>query len=99
MSDHDWGGRAFSVLGLYLSGDALKGLDGEPVRDDSFLLLMNAHWEDARFRLPDGHLGPRWQVALDTAARRPFPTRGRTVAAGRSLNLASRSTVVLRRVG
>jgi isoamylase len=97
MSDHDWNGGAFSALGLFLSGDALRGLDGEPIRDDSFLVLLDARWEDVPFQLPDRRLGASWTVVLDTAARRPFPSRGRTIAAGRRLTLTSRSTMVLRR--
>ena len=41
---------------------------GGPVVDDSFLLLLNSHWEPTDFRLPGIAYGERWATLVDTAA-------------------------------
>ena len=52
---------------------------GEEVRDDSFLLLFNAHYEEITFRLPARRFGARWELVLATgpAARATASTPGR----------------------
>ena len=53
MNQRDWQ-HGEAVLGMFLNGDAIVEPDehGEPVRDDSFVLLFNAHNEDREFKLP-----------------------------------------------
>ena len=41
--------------------------EGEPIRDNSFLLLINAHHEPLQFVLP-GQQTVEWQLLLDTAS-------------------------------
>jgi hypothetical protein len=42
------------------------------------LLLLNAHWEEVPFALPDTSGGDVWQTLVDTAAPdRPLPVRVR----------------------
>ena len=57
-------------MGMFLNGDAISEPDprGTRVRDDSFLLLFNAHYDDTVFTLPPKKYGELWEVALDTAA-------------------------------
>src|SRR5262249_56276350 len=45
MSDDDWANGLTRCLGLRLSGDAIDEVDaaGQPIRDDTLLLLLNAH--------------------------------------------------------
>jgi hypothetical protein len=40
---------------------------GEPIRDDSFLLLFNASGLELDFALPSAHYGVLWTKVLDTA--------------------------------
>jgi glycogen operon protein len=40
---------------------------GEPVVDDRFYLLCNAHHEQLDFTLPHADWGRRWSLVLDTA--------------------------------
>ena len=40
---------------------------GEPIRDESFLMLFNAHPEPIAFVIPDGLGGNGWLVELDTS--------------------------------
>jgi isoamylase len=95
MTRRDWaadGGR----LGVFLNGDEIPAHTptGERIRDDSFLVLLNAHHGPVVFTLPPRRFGARWQLELSTAepeadARR-FPARG-------LVPLDDRSLVVLRR--
>jgi glycogen operon protein len=68
MSDEDWQSGFAKSLAVYLNGDALDELDaaGEPVRDASFLLLFNAHYEPLEFTIPQG-LGRTWAALLRTS--------------------------------
>jgi glycogen operon protein len=96
MTRRDWQQDQGHRLGVFLNGDAINELtpNGEPVADDSFLLLFNAFWEPVVFTLPPPRFGRRWTLELTTAdgeVGEVFPARG-------LVPLDARSTVVLRRV-
>ena len=67
---------------------------GEPVVDDSFLILFNAHHEPCEFTLPPRRFGRRWEVALSTADPDAAVDR---VSFRDRITVESRSLVVLRR--
>src|SRR5438309_896843 len=54
MSEEDWSLPFARCLGMMLSGDTIDVLifQGEPIRDDTFLFLINAHYETISFLLP-----------------------------------------------
>ncbi|GAA4954190.1 glycogen debranching protein GlgX [Streptomonospora halophila] len=97
MADDDWnaGGRE---LGVFLNGDAIGEPDprGRPVRDDSFLLLLNSGSEAVDFTLPGQEYGIAWETALDTAepdtADRPL------VPAAGTVRVIDRALLLLKRV-
>jgi glycogen operon protein len=97
MTDADWHTGYARSLGVFLNGDGITepGPWGEDVRDQSFLLLFNAHREPVTFTLPGGRLGVGWEVLIDTA------TGGTAINAqvGRSIELTGRSIMVLRGTG
>ncbi|MDI9582264.1 MAG: glycogen debranching protein GlgX [Thermobispora sp.] len=68
MREADWHSGARS-LAVFLNGDAISepGPRGERIRDDSFLLLFNAHHEPVTFTLPGSEYGPGWVAVIDTA--------------------------------
>ncbi|MFN8534858.1 MAG: glycogen debranching protein GlgX [Dehalococcoidia bacterium] len=90
MTDEEWEAGATRTLGLRLAGDALDEVDdeGDPVRDDTFLLLLNADHEAVHFVLPNGQASPVWEVEVDTA--RPDDQPG-AIAGGDAYELAGRS--------
>ena len=96
MTRRDWEGAAGARIGIFLNGGALgmRTVRGEPVGDDSFLILFNAHHEDVVFTLPPRRFGLRWRIELSTSDRdvdtEIHHARG-------ELNLQSRSLTVLRR--
>src|SRR5205823_4977314 len=67
MTKRDWqdGGRR---LGVFLNGQEIptRGTHGEPIADDSFLLLFNADGEASEFVLPPRRFGLRWALELST---------------------------------
>ncbi len=68
MTRRDWDNDESRAIGVFMNGDELDTVTetGEPVRDDTFLLLFNAHFEDIAFRLPARRFGTRWEVVLAT---------------------------------
>jgi glycogen operon protein len=103
MSEHDWDAGFAKSLGVFLNGDAIQSRDarGEPVRDDSFCVLFNAHHEAIDFVLPE-QWGERWSVVMDTAEPLPpslDPDVGqRLVSSGEKVATDSRSLLLLRRL-
>ncbi|GAC1531214.1 MAG: glycogen debranching protein GlgX [Acidimicrobiales bacterium] len=96
MSEDDWqSGYAKSMI-VFLNGEAIPSPDGrgEPVEDDSFLVVFNAHFENLEFVLPPEHLGKSWVEVLSTADT--FAS-GDRAEAGASLLVMGRSILVLRR--
>jgi glycogen operon protein len=95
MSDDAWAHEFARCLGVYLSGAAMIEQDrrGQPIRDDNFLLLFNAHHEAIAFHMPSFGAQCRWQPILDTSrgdrgdADAHFPGGEPYVLAGRSLAL------------
>ncbi len=97
MTARDWDGAGQQALGLFLNGDEIRARrpDGEPVLDDSFLLLLNASPAPVTFVLPPRRFGSRWEVALRTDAPDAEPA---TFHARAEVALGGRCLVVLRRV-
>jgi isoamylase len=101
MTQRDWKRADGHVLGAFLNGDELQEttFDGQPILDDSFLLLFNAHFEDVEFKLPNHSFGSEWLVALNTGdpAEGATSTPRRFAARG-VLDVTARSVTLLRRV-
>ena len=68
MTQRDWQQPSAHVLGVFLNGQEIADRTprGEPIEDDSFLLLFNAHHEDMTFTLPARRFGAEWVHELDT---------------------------------
>ena len=99
MTDAEWRSHSAHSLGMLLSGKAIDVRDerGEPIVDDTFLMLLNAHGGAQRFVLP-GKPDVRWGLLLDTAEEAGFVEPVRTYQAGQALKLADRSLCLLRLV-
>ncbi len=84
---------------MLLSGKAIDVRDerGEPIVDDTFLVLFNAHHGAQRFILP-GRVDVRWGLLIDTAEDTGFVEPVRTYQAGQALKLVDRSLCLLRLV-
>ena len=99
LTDADWGEKSSRSIGVFLKGDAIDDVDagGEPVTDDSFLLLFNADHEPVRFVLPESSFGECWTPVLNTADV-DEDAWDRELKACEATVLEARSVVVLKRV-
>jgi len=98
MTRRDWQGGEH-VLGMFLNGREITtpGPHGEDVKDDSFLLLFNAHDEDRSFMLPRRRFGAQWALELSTADPEA-PVGSAAYGARTQVDVMSRSLVILKRV-
>ena len=102
MDDHDWTDGSPRSLAVLLEGSALEEIDlrGEPVTDDSFLLLINAEDRPVDFIVAKTEGGRQWLAELDTAEipdGDPRRNDGQPLDGGASRTVASRAVVLLRR--
>ncbi|MCU1490459.1 MAG: glgX [Acidimicrobiaceae bacterium] len=83
MAESDWGAGFGQAVGCLMDGQSGLGEDaqGNPVTDDSFLLLFNASDEQLEWTLPKGH----WSVVVDTASREVPSTDGPVAVEARSV--------------
>ncbi|WP_119728613.1 glycogen debranching protein GlgX [Thermomonospora amylolytica] len=101
MNEADWLAGFAKSLQVFLNGEAISepGRHGERIRDDSFLLIFNAHHGGLRFTIPPARYGDTWLRVIDTAD--PLlveETSGRSYKAGETIAVDARSMQVLRRV-
>ena len=99
MTDEDWQNGFARTVGVFLNGKAIPTPDqrGEPVVDDSFYILFNAHYEALPFRLPTPW-GDHWVKVIDTNTSIPDLRGHHQILAGEETHLEAYSMVVLRRV-
>jgi isoamylase len=97
MSEEEWASPFVRCLGMLLSGDTADVLtfEGEPIRDDTFLFLINAHFEPIPFVLP-GEEQLEWEVILDTTNEDGFLVKKKKFASGDDVDLADRSACLLK---
>jgi len=103
MTAGDWQVGYARSLAVFLNGSAITepGPRAEAVRDDDFLLLVNAHDGPVPFVLPGARYAAAWQVVVDTSApgRAPHPGEAREAAAGGGLVVPGHAMMVLRAAG
>ncbi|HEX3067008.1 MAG TPA: glycogen debranching protein GlgX [Thermoanaerobaculia bacterium] len=100
MTDDDWQNAFTRSIGVFLSGQGIPAPDerGQPIVDDSFLILFNAHYEPMPFRLPTGPWGDRWESVIDTSHPVPDLRAHRELLAGEEVHVEAYAMVVLRRL-
>jgi glycogen operon protein len=98
MNEIEWNQHFARSLCVYLSGNALDECDryGQPILDDDFLLLINAHYETIPFTLPDYPGEETWLCVLDTAYAEGLATDG-SFNRGSIFPLQGRSLALLTR--
>jgi len=94
MRPQDWDAPLGRSVGVFLNGNGIRQRDarGEPITDVDFLLFYNAAPEPTTFTVPE-RTPQTWDVVIDTAGRSADTEPKR---AGESIELESRSMVVLR---
>lgn len=100
MRQPDWHAPGVKSLQVVFNGQAIarRGDRGEPVEDDTYLWLINAHGDGRTFTLANGSEGRSWRVVVDTATGAP-PRPDETVHhAGDEFRLQGHHQVVLQHV-
>ena len=99
MTDEDWQAGFARTVGVFLNGKAIPTPDhrGEPIVDDSFYLLFNAHHEPLDFKLPTCPWGDAWEKVIDTNEPVPDLREHRIWKAGEAISVQGHAVVVLRR--
>ncbi len=96
MTPEEWHAGWVRCIGLILNGRTLDDVNavGEPIEDESFLLLFNPHEGPIDFYMPKLHDGAAWEVCLDTS--KPELPKRRVVRVSQPYELPPRSAVLLR---
>src|SRR5262245_7268239 len=103
MSEEDWGVGFAKSLGVFLNGRAIPTTDerGDPVVDESFYVMFNAHHQALDFTLPEAKWGDEWGVVLDSNEDDPHYMReddiGRSFRPGEVCKVQAWSLLLLRR--
>ena len=97
MLEEEWKSGFAKCVGMLVSGATIDVRDAynEPVKDQTFLMLCNAHHESLTFILP-GREEIRWQSVVDTTEEMGFVKEQKIIAAGEEVELTERSLRLLR---
>ncbi len=98
MDEAEWETGHAKSLGVFLNGAAIPNPNprGEPVTDDNFYIVFNAHHEPLTFTLPGPAKGSRWRQDIDTASG--WLEQDRFLEPGEGIEVQARSITVLRHV-
>jgi glycogen operon protein len=97
MTDAEWTAGWVRCFGVMLNGGTLAEPDetGEPVLDDTFLLMLNCHHEAIKFYMPRSPKNQDWEVCLDTRRPEMIPPAQR-IPCGEALELSRLSLILVR---
>ncbi|WP_329103608.1 glycogen debranching protein GlgX [Micromonospora sp. NBC_01699] len=98
MTGEDWGNDFGRAIALFVNGDGIRerGQYGQRHRDNSFLLLFNAHDDALDFVLPGGEFGQKWERVVSTAD--PDPDEPTVIDTGGTVRVPDRCLVALERM-
>ena len=93
MTPSDWIDLHARTIGMYLSGADIHDVDphGEPIVDDSFLIIMHGGLEPSTFILPGAPWATSYEVVLDNSGQATTST----LAAGSTLDVPGVAFIVL----
>jgi isoamylase len=95
MTNEEWNAGWVRCIGVRLNGRTLEDVNGvgEPIQDETFLILFNPHTEPIRFFMPM-RPGTAWELEIDTA----FPEKSDrpVIPSGEYYEMVPRSSAVLR---
>jgi glycogen operon protein len=88
MTPQDWASGSVRTIMVFLNGNGIPERDalGEPILDDSFLVLFNPLPSTVTFTLPGKEYGQMWEIVVDTAdplLAKAATKRSNTKAGGR----------------
>jgi isoamylase len=98
MADDQWDSGTSRTVQVFLNGDAIGVTDerGEPIVDDTFLMVFHGDPEPRAIRFPDRQWGAKWRRVMDT--EHGFAGDDETIVdAGAEVQIAGRSVWLFRR--
>ncbi|WP_309235566.1 glycogen debranching protein GlgX [Streptomyces sp. TRM64462] len=97
MTEGDWYAPT-ATIAFYLSGRDIPGRDarGEPVTDDSFLVVLHAGHEDVEQRLPGPPWAEAYELLVDTAREEQEEAPGVVCRGGERVPVTGRSALLWR---
>jgi len=97
MTDELWDSAGSRSLQVFLNGSGILLPDerGEPIVDDSFLIVFHAHPEDRAMKLPAVRWGAKWRRVLDTERGFAKNGNGEVLEAEAELHVIARSLWLL----
>lgn len=68
MSQEEWDTSFIRCMGMLLNGELMHEVDenGNKLKEDILLILVNSFWDPISFKLPNEQLNLKWQVLVDT---------------------------------
>jgi glycogen operon protein len=95
MTEEHWNKSFAKSLAIFLNGKGIHtpSAKGEPIVDDSFYLIFNAHHEPLGYKLPAKKYGKEWIKNLDTFAGTIGP--GEIFKPGDVITVNERSVILL----
>ena len=95
MTEEHWNTSYAKSLAVYLNGRGIHTLSskGEPIVDDSFYVIFNAHHEPLDYYIPSDKYGKHWKKILDTFEGKM--KGGKSYKPGDHLKVEGRSIIVL----
>ena len=95
MTQEEWDTTFARALGVLITGLGLPDVDrqGEPVKDDDFLLLLNAHHDDVAFTIPDITGITSWNLLVNTFVP-DLPTSSQNLDCGSKCTVGGYSLMV-----
>ena len=96
MAEEAWDNGLINTIGIFLNGQTIPNPypRRDPVTDDSFFILFNAHHEPQSYILPGSEWGTCWTRVMDTS-QNGFLENTRTYAPEETLEVAAMSVTVL----
>ena len=100
MAEPEWRAATMRAFGFRLCGEAMDDVNdhGEPITDDTLLVLFNANAEPTTFVLADAHPRVRWETLIDTTSDRQ-PSERPHFEARNTVTLAAFSLQCFRAAG
>jgi glycogen operon protein len=97
MTGDDWLSSDRRTIALFLDGRAIRqrGVHGETVIDESYLLALHAGADDVKLTPPAGEWATSYEVVVDTGHEDGSANPG-SLAAGASVPMRGRSLMLLR---
>ena len=98
MTDHDWFDGSRRTLIMWIDGRDVRGhgVGGEPLTDDSWLLVLHADGGPVLLTMPDERYGAAYDVVLDTSTTTGEPNPATVLAADAQVLMPGRTVWLLR---